>query len=468
MSSPRIQPAVADPVEPSADDADQPLLARRVRWGLAGAGAVVVVSAVAPALLGVDVRAGTAPPLLGDWAVRAGWSSAVALGVVAVTAWLPLRAVVHRLPWGRLLGASWVASVVWMVSLALVDGPAGLGRVLDDGTEYLQSARGVDDVGHLLHEYVARIPLESPGHWPVHLAGHPPGAVLFFVALARMGLGSWQAAGVVVVLVAATTPAAVAVALRGLGAEDAARRALPFLVVGPFAVVQAVSADAVFAATAAWGAAALATALGPRRMPSRVLLAGVGGLLLGWCLMQSYGLVLLGVLALGVVLASRAAPPVKGVVVAVAGASTALVVLTFAALGFAWWEAFPVLHQRYWAGIAHLRPAWYWLVGNVGAALIVAGAAAPAGVAAGADRVRRAVRSPSADPVATLVLAGLVMVAVADLSLMSKAEVERIWLPFLPWVLLSVVWLPERWWRRALVAQAAAGLLLQHLVRTVW
>ena len=60
------------------------------------------------------------------------------------------------------------------------------------------------------------------------------------------------------------------------------------------------------------------------------------------------------------------------------------------------------------------------------------------------------------------------MVAVADLSLMSKAEVERIWLPFLPWMLLSVLWLPEPWRRRALVAQAVAGLVLQHVVRTVW
>ena len=58
--------------------------------------------------------------------------------------------------------------------------------------------------------------------------------------------------------------------------------------------------------------------------------------------------------------------------------------------------------------------------------------------------------------------------AVADLSLMSKAEVERIWLPFVPWLMLSVVWLPARWVHRALVAQGVAGLLLAHLVRTVW
>ena len=48
------------------------------------------------------------------------------------------------------------------------------------------------------------------------------------------------------------------VTLRLLGAEQMARRAAPFLVFGPAAIWQAVSADAMFAAVAAWGIAALA------------------------------------------------------------------------------------------------------------------------------------------------------------------------------------------------------------------
>jgi hypothetical protein len=156
---------------------------------------------------------------------------------------------------------------------------------------------------------------------------------------------------------------------------------------------------------------------------------------------------------------------------AVSAGVALLVVLAFVPLGFAWWEAYPVLHERYWAGLADRRPGWYWVFGNVGALLLCAGPLLAAGLGAGAARLPRlrTVRlGDRADAVSALVLAGVAMVAVADLSLMSKAEVERIWLPFVPWLLLSVVWLPPRWHRWGLVAQGVAALLLTHLVRTVW
>ena len=38
--------------------------------------------------------------------------------------------------------------------------------------------------------------------------------------------------------------------------------------------------------------------------------------------------------------------------------------VAFASAGFAWWEAFPVLHERYWDGLASHRPAAYWLWGK--------------------------------------------------------------------------------------------------------
>jgi methylthioxylose transferase len=64
--------------------------------------------------------------------------------------------------------------------------------------------------------------------------------------------------------------------------------------------------------------------------------------------------------------------------------------------------------------------------------------------------------------------AGWLMVLGADVSGMSKAEVERIWLPFVPWTLLLVVLLPVRWQRWGLPVQAALGLLLQHLYVSNW
>ena len=108
------------------------------------------------------------------------------------------------------------------------------------------------------------------------------------------------------------------------------------------------------------------------------------------------------------------------------------------------------------------------MVGNLAALVLVAGPMLPAALGAGVPQLASLLHRRRPEPVAALVGAGLVMVAVADLSLMSKAEVERIWLPFLPWLMLSVVWLPDRWRRWGLVAQGGVALVLQHVIRTVW
>ncbi|XKK39698.1 hypothetical protein HFP72_02080 [Nocardiopsis sp. ARC36] len=102
--------------------------------------------------------------------------------------------------------------------------------------------------------------------------------------------------------------AAVLVAMRALGAEGAARRAAPFLVLLPAAVWAGVSADGYFAAVTAWGLALLAVGASPgARAPRSTALAA--GLLLGWAVYLSYGLVLAAVPALAVLLCARNARP---------------------------------------------------------------------------------------------------------------------------------------------------------------
>jgi hypothetical protein len=59
-------------------------------------------------------------------------------------------------------------------------------------------------------------------------------------------------------------------------------------------------------------------------------------------------------------------------------------------------------------------------------------------------------------------------VAVADASGMSKAEVERIWLPFVPWLTVSFALLPEGSRRWGLGLQVVAALVVQHLFYTAW
>ena len=288
---------------------------------------------------------------------------------------------------------------------------------------------------------------------------HPPGALLFFVALVRVGLGGDLAAGLVVIAVAATDRAGRPRDAAHAGGRAAARRAAPFLVLGPAAVFMAVSADAVFMAVAAWGLAALARRGDPADAAAALVgWSVVAGLLLGCCVMLSYGLVLLGPLALAVLAAARSWRPLP-----VAAGAARCVVLAFAAYGFAWWEAYPVVNDRYWDGLATDRPAAYWLWGDLAALLISAGPLLGAGLATLVSGWRRA------DRVVVLLVAGAAAaVLVADLSRMSKAEVERIWLPFVPWLLLSTALLPERWRRWGLALQMATALVVETLLFTSW
>jgi hypothetical protein len=389
------------------------------------------------------------PPLHGLWRPKLFGPGTVPAVVIALLGWRYAAGLAARLPWRRLLLASYAASLAWLLSLALVDGTSGLSRSLGNPYEYLRTARGVGNVHTLLQTYVDRIPYAAGDNWPTHVAGHPPGTLLFFVGLVRVGLGGDLAAGVVVTVLAASTAVAVLVALRALAAEELARRAAPFLVLTPAAVFMAVSADALIGTVLAWGLACLA--LSTRRLWWAV----PAGLLLGYGVLMSYGMPLMGLVALAVLVAGRSWRPLP-----VAGAAAVAVVLGFAAAGFSWWDAYPVLRERYYDGIAKDRPQSYWWYGDLACLIVSAGPLLLSGLLTTAfARVR-----------VVVLLAGsaALAVAAADASGMSKAEVERIWLPFVPWLTLSMVLLPERWRRWGLGAQVVAALLVQHLVYTAW
>ncbi len=438
-----------------------PRTSRRAAVGLAVALVVVTLGFVVPPVFGWDVDARSdmlgLPPLHGFVDIRASPTSVLAVLLAAAGVWRG-EALARSWSWRRLLLVSYVVGLAWLVSLALVDGEVGLTRVMTSPTEYMVSAREITDVPAMLREYVDRIPYAAPDNWPIHLAGHPPGAVLFHVALVRLGLGGDLVAALVVVAIAASIPLATMTTLRLLDAERWARLAAPFLVLSPAAVFLAVSGDAVFAALAAWGLAALAASA---RATGRTGLIGWGvaaGLLLGWCVMSSYGLPLLGVLALAVLWLARSWRPLP-----VAGIAALAVVLGFAVLGFAWWEAYPVLADRYWDGIAKTRPQSYWVWGNLGALLVSGGPLLGAGLAVAAQR-----HSGGARTVAVLAGAAALTLVIADLSRMSKAEVERIWLPFVPWLTLSLALLPSGWRRWGLALQVLTALLVEHLLYTSW
>ena len=444
-------PDVGSPRDPYAQEYGE--LAAAV-----GALALVAAAAVVGAVLrdrGEPLYAGAAP-LFGHWLphVGPGTPFAVALAIAVVARGPELAA---RLSWPRLLAAGYATAVAWTFALGMVDGwQRGLAGRLATDDEYLHEVPGVSDIGAMVRGFADRIVDFRPDSWTVHVAGHPPGALLTFVGLDRVGLGGGGAAAVVCVLVGASVAVSVPVTLHALGAVRQARAVVPFLALFPGAVWVGVSADGLFAGVAAAGIALLAIGAAGRRdlaaAGRRDLAAVGGGVLLGWGGYLSYGLILMALPALAVVLVARRWRPL---LLAVAGA--ALVAAAFTAAGFWWLDGYHLVVERYYQGIADDRPYDYWVWANLAALVVVVGPAAVAGL----TRLRR---SPSA--VSYLVLAALLAVLLADLSGLSKAETERIWLPFAVWLVAGAAALarPRRW----LAAGAVVALLVNHLVLTGW
>ncbi|MCY7394976.1 MAG: hypothetical protein LH468_02295 [Nocardioides sp.] len=458
---------MADTAEDRRTSTQRPL---RAPWvGLAVVLLVVAAAFLVPRLTGWEVSS-RAPrsasdrevaPLHGLWEPKLLGPGTLPAVVIALLSFRYAQGLAERLAWRPLLALGYVAGLAWMLALALVDGTAGLSRQLGNPYEYLRTAREVTDVQGLLTTWTEHLPIDSVDAFVTHVSGHPPGALLFFVGLVRLGLGGDLAAGVVVTALAASTAVAVMVTLRTLGHEDVARRAAPFLVLTPAAVFMAVSADGLFAAVAAWGLACLAIGATRPNRAHAVAWSALAGLLLGVLVMMSYGLPLMGLLAVAVLFSARSWLPLP-----VAAGTALLVVLGFAVAGFAWWEAYPLLNDRYWDGIAADRPAAYWMWANLALLALTGGPLLGAGLARVAVDVRALWRDRST--VLLVVAASAAAVLAADLSRMSKAEVERIWVPFVPWLLISCTLLPQRWRRWGLGLQLLTALLVQHLFYTAW
>jgi hypothetical protein len=438
-------------------------------------GAAVAVGAVLNHR-GVPLHADAAP-LFARWLPHVGPGTPVVLALAAVGV-LRGPAWAARLPWRRLLGSAYLAALSWTFALALVDGwTRGITARLTPQAEYLHDVPMVGSVRAMLAGFSSHILDFRPGSWTTHVAGHPPGAFLVFVGLDRVGLGGGTAAALVCLAVGACAPVGVAVTLRALGHEPAARVALPFLVLFPGAVWVGVSADGLFAGVVAAGLALLA--IGGLR-------AGVlGGLLLGYSLYLSYGLVLVGLLALGV-LALRGGDRLRTAVAAAAGAGAVLTAFSLA--GFSWPDGYHLVVQRYYQGWAAQRPYAYWVWADLACLVLCAGPATGPALWRAArtllDRQRAAwsllgrqragwslldrQRAGFAAAPVVLPLLALAAILAADLTGLSKAEVEWIWLPYAFWLPAATALLPPQRQRFWLAAQVTTALLVNHAVLTNW
>jgi len=399
-------------------------------------------------------------PVLGSLLPRVDPMSVVAVLVaVGVVIYGPTLA--QRLRWRPLLAAGYLGSLAWIFSLSLVDGwQRGFAQRMH---EYLVVADDIPDIGAFLRTFSVRILDFQPDSLPTHVSGHPPGATLVFTWLDRLGLSGPTPAALFCVLAAGLLAVVVPVTVAALGRPDLARAALPFVVLLPGALWLGVSADAMFAAVTAAGIALLA--LASSRVGWRfAALAAAGGAVLGFGIFLSYGLLLMAPIALAVVLVSR-----RWTLLALAVPAALAVAGVFALAGFWWVDGYHLVVDRYYQGIGSDRPYAYWIWANLASLVLVVGPATAAGL-------RRAVPDflaglpgrPRLTPVVALVRGAALAVLTADVSGLSKAEVERIWLPFAVWLVLAAALLPaahRRWW---LAAQAATALVVGHVLLTAW
>jgi hypothetical protein len=377
-------------------------------------------------------------PVASAWAIPA---VVLALATVALGPW-----VATRLRWRLVLLVAAGVAAAWAGSLALARGPQELIRPLLAHTDYLTAVETVSSPGNFLAGFTDRI-----GTYPAHVRAHPPGMVVVLWGLARLGLSSPGWAAALLIAGGAAAVPAVLIAVRTIAGEARARAAAPFVALAPTATAVATSADALFAGVGAWAVTLVVLAVG-RADARAAFLAAAGGVLFGMTLLLTYGGILFGVVAAPAIVARRPAGPA-----ALAATVAVLVVLAAALFGFWWPDGLAASVGQYEAGVSRFRPYPYFLIANLAAFAVVLGPATAAGLASLRHRGTW-----------LLVGGGVLAVLLADLSGLSKGEVERIWLPFAPWMLLSAAALPHVRARAWLGANAITALAIAAMLRTPW
>ena len=434
------------------------LIAISVSWGIRLQRETPEIFLGAAPLVGEDPKHG--------WVWRFSWALVAAAAVGALVVVATARGWWWRLRTRTIIPLVAVGAAAFAVLLALTDGRDGLFRGAIHPTEYLANLQIMPSAGEFVRRFV-----EDIDRYSVHVRGHPPGFVVLLAAFDSIGLdGGWPVVGLSIAGTA-LAPAGVLVAVWATAGVDWVRRCAPLLIVAPSALWMMTSADAVYSAVGAWGVATCVLGLrshGPRA----IAWGGASGLLLGSLLFFTYGgatFVLVPLTPAIVALRRRSPGAVRtvGAAVVVAGTVTA----AWAAAGFWWFAGAVETKLQYWAGTAQFRPFAYFALANLAASLIAVGPATFGGL----QRLWQQRRRPPA--IAVLVLGGLMGLMASHLSQYSRAEVERIWLLFFPWIAIAGALLVERpdagrSARRLAVAavstQVVLAVVLQAALESKW
>ena len=460
------------------------------RWSaLLGASAALAVAFGLAAFVGFRVLDPltfiNAPPFYGKWERAIGWTVTAPVAVALAVIWGARHRHRHLVPWRWLLLGAVIAAMAWSISLGLADNVARLTEQLRGKPDY---ARGLGAIGDHPGNYLATFNERARGPsatvisrgYPVHVQGHPPGAVVSLWALTKLGLD--PIAGGVVLVWAGLAAGIVGVlsSVRRLAGEATARAATPFVVLLPGAVWSH-TFDTYFAGIGALAVMASVFALVPRSgnaEPDSVVRfegaslrwALVSGVLFGYLALLSYGLVLLGLVPVVVALGRRRFWPLP-----VTGLTSFATMALPGAWGWNWFGGLATTHHQYVTTVASIRPFGYFLAGNLVTAACAVGPAVLAGfilVLRSPSRARTG-RWGGAGP---LIIGAGGALLLADVSGLAKAEVERIFQPFYGWLALAGVGISapignvrhDRVETAALVVQAAVAIALATQLRSPW
>jgi methylthioxylose transferase len=386
------------------------------------------------------------PPALGTWQPEADPLLVVTLACFAAAVLLAPR----LLAIGAWAFAAAALGLTLVLRLALAAGAGGTGRwsaVFDPERsfeakhEYLAALGALDyGPGFFLDRFAELVP-----SLPVHAAGHPPGLLL---TLHYLGIDSAGGMAALCIGVGALSgPLAYGLGRQVLD-ERGARIAALLLALAPGALLfGATSADAVFLTLgllAAWPLAA-------RSWVARA----AGALVLAAASFFAWSLLAVGAWAAIVALRREGWRTALALSALCGAVLVAFYALLHAGTGFDPIGTIRATEDVYRAGIATLRPYWYWLFGSPVAFLLVLGLPI-------SHLALRALTTGR-----TLALAIATVIAVAAVAGLTKAETERIWLFLAPFVCLAAAE-EHVALRPVLAALAVQAVAYELLFDTVW
>jgi hypothetical protein len=395
---------------------------------------------------------GTAtPPFVMGWLPQVDlWMVAAVAALGALVACGPALLELPR--WAFLVSVTGAALLAGLALGAARSGTHGWDAIFDTGpggsfeakNEYLP---GLSALSYGSRFFLDRFAELAPAV-PVNVAGHPPG-LLLFAHLTELTTPA-RFAALCVGAAAACAPLTYMLA-RGLGHEERRARTAGLLAAASpgLLVFGVTSADAVYAALGTATAALLVR----RSWSAR----GAGALLLALAAFCSWTLLAIGAFAALVAWQREGWRTAARLAVLCAIPFLVLNASLTAAYGYDPIGTLRATAAVYRHSLAQVRPTWFWVLGSPVAWAVCAGLPLSGGWLVAARRP-----DPGAVALAAVVL-------IASTLAFTKAETERIWLPFVPLACAAAATvIPPRRLRAILLALAAQALVTQLLFDTVW